>query len=77
MQNQANAVAHLKTHQTYPATKAQLVAECDNLSDFTPEDKKEFMDKLPEGSYATTQDAMKALGMSVQPAGGQQPPPTM
>jgi len=62
MQNQANAVAHLKTHQTYPATKAQLVAECDNLSDFTPEDKKEFMDKLPEGTYNSADAVVKALG---------------
>ena len=76
MQNMKGAMDHFKIHQKYPARKAELVAACNGLSDFSPEDKKEFMDKLPEGSYATTQDAMKALGMSVQPAGGQQPPPT-
>lgn len=60
--NMAGAIDHLKTHQKYPATKADLVAECDNLSDFSAEDKKEFMDKLPEGSYNSADAVMKALG---------------
>jgi len=42
MQDKENAIDHLKSHQKYPATKAQLVAECNNLSDFSEEDKKEF-----------------------------------
>ncbi len=74
------AMDHLMTHQKYPATKAELVAECNNLSDFSAEDKKEFMDKLPEGTYATAQDVMKALGMSNQPMEGGTPggqPPAM
>jgi len=62
MMNMAGAIDHLKTHQKYPATKADLVAECDNLSDFSAEDKKEFMDKLPEGSYNSADAVMKALG---------------
>lgn len=63
MQNVKGAMDHLKMHQKYPATKAQLVAECNNLSDFSEEDKKEFMEKLPEGTYATAEDVMKAFGM--------------
>jgi len=63
MQNQAGAIAHLKTHQTYPATKADLVAACNNLSDFSEEDKKSFSQNLPEGTYNTAEDVMKALGM--------------
>ena len=62
MQNQMAALDHLKNHQTYPATKAQLVVECDNLSDFSAEDKKEFMEKLPEGTYNSADDVVKALG---------------
>ncbi|MBI2040281.1 DUF2795 domain-containing protein [Candidatus Microgenomates bacterium] len=66
MQNVASAIDHLKTHQTYPATKAQLVAECNNLSDFSEEDKTEFAQNLPEGSYNSADDVVKALGWQTQ-----------
>lgn len=62
MQNVQGGMDHLKTHQQYPATKAQLVAECNNLSDFSEEDKKEFMEKLPEGTYQGADDVIQALG---------------
>lgn len=62
MQNQVAAVDHLKNHQTYPATKVQLLAECDNLSDFSAEDKQWFTEKLPEGTYNSAADVTKALG---------------
>ncbi|MBI4065182.1 hypothetical protein HY409_02340 [Candidatus Gottesmanbacteria bacterium] len=62
MQNQAAAVDHLKNHQTYPATKAQLLAECDNLSDFSAEDKQWFNEHLAEGTYNSADDVTKALG---------------
>ena len=42
MQNKENAMQHLKEHATYPATKAELVTHCNNLSDFAEEDKKEL-----------------------------------
>lgn len=62
MQNTQAAMDHLKNHMTYPATKAQLVAACGNLSDFSPEDKAEFEAKLPEGSYNSAGDVAQALG---------------
>lgn len=62
MTNMQGAMDHLKTHQQYPATKAQLVAECDNLSDFSEDDKKEFMGKLPEGTYQSADEVIQALG---------------
>ena len=63
MQNTQGAMDHLKTHQSYPATKAELVAECNNLSDFSESDKTEFMEKLPEGTYNSAEEVMKAVGM--------------
>ena len=63
MQNAQGTIDHLKTHQTYPATKADLVAECDNLSDFSEEDKKEFGEKLAEGTYNSADDVVAALGL--------------
>ena len=63
MQNMPGAVDHLKTHiGKWPATRTELVAACNGLTDFTPEDKAEFEAKLPEGSYNTPEDVMKALG---------------
>jgi len=62
MQNLQGAIDHLKTHQSYPATKANLVTECDNLSDFSEEDKNEFTEKLPEGTYNSADEVIKALG---------------
>ena len=62
MQNLQGTIDHLKTHQSYPATKADLVAECDNLSDFSEEDKNEFTEKLPEGTYNSADEVIKALG---------------
>ena len=63
MQNNGNVISHLKSHQKYPATKAELVAECDNLSDFSEEDKKEFSSKLPGGTYNSADDVIKSLGL--------------
>jgi hypothetical protein len=63
MQNSGNVISHLKSHQKYPATKAELVAECDGLSDFSDEDKKEFSSKLPGGTYNSADDVVKALGL--------------
>lgn len=65
--NVSGAMDHLKTHLKYPATKADLVAACNNLSDFSEEDKKEFMEKLPEGTYNSADDVIKALGWQQTP----------
>lgn len=63
MQNIKGAIDHLKTHQTYPATKEELVKECNELSDFSAEDKEWFMKNLPEGTYKSADDVMGALGL--------------
>lgn len=63
MMDVGNATMHLREHQKYPATKAELVAECNNLSDFSDEDKMEFSNKLPEGTYNSADEVIKALGM--------------
>ena len=63
MKNKAGAVEHLKMHQKYPATKADLVKECDGLSDFSKGDKEWFMSHLPAGTYNSAGEVMKALGM--------------
>ena len=63
MKNIKDAVAHLKDHQTYPASKAELVESCNKLSDFSKEDKKWFEEHLPEGTYESAQEVVMALGV--------------
>lgn len=70
MQNAQGAMDHLKSHQKYPATYEQLVAECNNLSDFSEEDKKEFMEKLPKKTYNSADEVMAALGWPATGQGG-------
>ncbi len=54
---------HLKAHQEYPATKEDLLLTCGELSDIAEADKKEFMEKLPEGEYRSADEVFVALGM--------------
>lgn len=62
MKDIQNAIMHLKTHQSYPATKEDLVKECMDLKDFSADDKKWFMEHLPEGSYDSAEEVIQALG---------------
>ncbi|OGG16079.1 hypothetical protein A3D77_02080 [Candidatus Gottesmanbacteria bacterium RIFCSPHIGHO2_02_FULL_39_11] len=64
MKDIKNAIKHLSSHQKYPATKAELVAECDNLSDFSQEDKNWFKNHLAEGVYSSSDEVITALGLS-------------
>ncbi|KKR89326.1 MAG: hypothetical protein UU39_C0042G0005 [Candidatus Woesebacteria bacterium GW2011_GWD1_41_12] len=63
MKDVKNAISHLKDHQKYPATKADLVKECDDLSDFSGEDKKWFMDHLMDKTYESADEVIKELGL--------------
>ncbi|MBI2337760.1 hypothetical protein HYU95_01115 [Candidatus Daviesbacteria bacterium] len=63
MQDTKGAIDHLRQHQTYPATKDELVKECNELSDFSKEDKEWFEKNLPEGNYKSADDVIAALGL--------------
>jgi hypothetical protein len=56
-------MAHLNEHNKWPATKADLVAACNNLSDVNEKDKAWFIAKLPEGTYKSAGEVKKALGL--------------
>ena len=59
---------HIRNHQRYPASKATMLAECDNLSDFTDADRAWFRAKLPEGTYKDPAAVVAALGLDKAPA---------
>jgi len=63
MHNKQGTIDHLKDHQSYPATKAELVKECNELSDFSAEDKSWFMEHLPDGTYKSADEVVQALGL--------------
>jgi hypothetical protein len=63
MQNVKGTIDHLKNHQKYPANKADLIASCNQLSDFSKEDKLEFTRRLPERTYKSAEEVIKALGL--------------
>lgn len=64
MQNTRGAMDHLRTHQKYPASKADLVAACNNLSDFSEEDKREFENNLSDKTYYSAEELIGELGWS-------------
>ena len=63
MSNKKGAILHLETHQTYPATRDELVKECNELSDFSEEDKRWFMTHLPDRTYSSADAVIKTLGL--------------
>jgi hypothetical protein len=54
-------LGHLKDHQKFPATRAELLAACKDLMDFTDGEKRWVADHLPEGTYQSADEVMKAL----------------
>jgi len=53
---------HLKEHQTYPATRAELLAACNGLVEFKAGEKRWYAEHLPEGTYKSAAEVLKALG---------------
>lgn len=62
MQDINNAIKHLKEHQKFPATKDELVESCNQLSDFSAEDKKWFEENLPDKTYNSADEVIQAFG---------------
>lgn len=69
MKDMQNVMNHLRNDQEYPATKAELVAQCDNLSDFSEEDKTWFEEHLEDKTYNSPEEVMMALGMKKEHVG--------
>ena len=64
MQDKRNAIDHLKNHQKYPASKEELEMECDDLSDFSDEDKKWFKEHLLAKTYKSADEVIEVLGLT-------------
>ncbi len=63
LQDEKSIREHVLSHVKYPTTKAELVEACSKMSDVPAADRKWFAEKLPDRSYATPEDVLKALGL--------------
>jgi hypothetical protein len=52
---------HFETHQTYPATRAEMVALSTKCPEFSEGEKAWFAAHLPEGTYKSAGEALKAI----------------
>ena len=53
--------AHAADHIKYPATKAEIVAACAQTPEFSAGEKKWVSENLPEGTYNSPDDVIRAL----------------
>ena len=56
------AIGHIRKHVDYPTTKGELVKACNNLADFSEEQKKWFERTLPSRTYKNPSEVIKAIG---------------
>lgn len=54
---------HLEWHQTYPATREQILANCKKLSDLKPEDRKFVEKTLPDRTFYSAGEVESILGV--------------
>jgi len=59
---------HIVKNVKYPATKQSLVTTFRGLRDIKQDDRKWFEETLPNRTYDTPADVMKALGWEVAPS---------
>lgn len=69
MIDKVNVRQHLLSHQKYPATYDELVKECEDLKDFSAEDKEWFKANLPKKTFHSAEEVMKALDEKMKMAG--------
>jgi hypothetical protein len=55
--------SHAADHIKYPATRAEIVAACAQTPEFSPGEKKWISENLPEGTYSSPDDVLRALKM--------------
>ncbi|QQG48197.1 MAG: DUF2795 domain-containing protein [archaeon] len=55
--------AHIGSDVEYPASCDQIVNACNNMSEFSSEEKAWFSEALPHGTYASPADVNKAVGI--------------
>ncbi|MDA4125870.1 MAG: DUF2795 domain-containing protein [Thaumarchaeota archaeon] len=57
----AEELGHLKSHVTYPASRAQVVEACNNNMHADKDDAEWMAKALPEGTYRGPNEVLTAL----------------
>ena len=61
LSSKAEILAHVKEHAKYPSTKSDLIAACSGMSDVAKVDKEWFEQNLPDKTYSTADEVIRAL----------------
>ena len=59
--DRAKVIAHLKEHVKYPIGRAELLKACADTPEFTAGEKKWFEANVPEGTFASADEAIAAV----------------
>lgn len=60
--NKGLMIEHIKSHVEYPAKSDDIKEACAEMSDFSEEEKKWFVDHLPKGTYSSADEVLGAIG---------------
>lgn len=55
------AMEHIRNHLQYPATKKQLVEQCNNMEEVPKTDADWLKKALPDRTYKNADEVMKAI----------------
>jgi hypothetical protein len=55
--------SHIRSHVSYPTTKQALVEACSHMAHVPAETRQWASGTLPERTYASAEDVLKALGL--------------
>jgi len=54
-------ITHLREHQGYPATRAELITSCFDLQEFSAVEKKWFIDSVPNKKFTSADEIIAVL----------------
>jgi len=57
----AEELGHIKKHVMYPATRAQVITACNNMSHIDTSNRDWVTKNLPEGTYRNPTEVLNAL----------------
>jgi hypothetical protein len=57
----AEELGHLKSHVSYPASREQVIAACNNNAHADKDDAEWMAKALPNGTYRNASDVLTAL----------------
>ena len=55
--------AHIGSDVAYPASCEQIVNACNNMSEFSADEKAWFAEALPHGNFKSAADVNRAVGI--------------